>query len=124
MELRIDAARNIARIRITGPLDKQDLLRAFDTVVADKRYRKGMSRLWDYRGADLSALDSTAIVDLTRHPMKYSTGIDDVKVAFVVGRKLEYGLSRMFEAFSLDAPATVEVFYDMEEAEAWLTNID
>ena len=122
MELRIDAARNIARIRITGPLDKQDLLRAFDTVVADKRYRKGMSRLWDYRGADLSALDSDAIADLTRQPMKYSAGVDDVKVAFVVGRKLEYGLSRMFEAFSADGRTSIDVFYDMEEAEAWLTD--
>jgi hypothetical protein len=83
-----------------------------------------MARLWDYRGADLSALDSDAIADLTRHPMKYPTGVDDVKVAFVVGRKLEYGLFRMFEAFSSDGRTSIDVFYDMDEAEAWLTHID
>jgi hypothetical protein len=44
-----------------------------------------------------------------------------VKVAFVAGRKLEYGLSRMFEFFSKDANTTIDVFYSIEEAEAWLT---
>ncbi len=83
MELRTDQAKNIAYIRLTGPLHSATILEAFDAAVADSGYRMGM-------------------------------------VAFVASRKLEFGLSRMFEAFSADAKTKIAVFYAMAEAEAWL----
>jgi hypothetical protein len=58
MKLRIDEKKNIAYIKLSGLLSQEDILGAFDLTVSDKRYKKGMGRLWDFRNADLSSLDS------------------------------------------------------------------
>jgi hypothetical protein len=121
VELRTDPKKGIAYIKMSGSLQKKEILEALDQAVSDERYRSGMNRLWDFRDSDLSALDSAAIAELAQYPMKFPGGINDVKVALLVGRKLEYGLTRMFEAYSTDLPFTVKVFYTLDEAEAWLT---
>jgi len=120
MELRTDHAKNIAYIRLTGLLNREVILDAFDATVSDKRYRKGMNRLWDFRDADLSSMDSSTIAEMALYSTKFPAGINDVKVVFVVNREMEFGLSRMFEAYSMDGMTTVFVFYTMEDAEAWL----
>ena len=121
MDLRVDQAKNIAYIRLTGPLNKKIILDAFDVAVSDRKYSKGMGRLWDFRDADLTSLDSPTIKEMALHSAKFPPGINDVKVAFVASRELEYGLSRMFEAYSMGEKTTVSVFYTLEEAEAWLS---
>jgi len=121
MELRADQAKNIAYIKLTGPLTKEIILDAFDAAVSDRKYRNGMGRLWDFRDVDLSALDSSIIAEMAQYSAKFPPGINDVKVAFVANRELEYGLSRMFEAYSMDVKTTVSVFYTLEDAEAWLS---
>jgi hypothetical protein len=121
MELRTDEAKNIAYIRLVGPLNREIILAAFNATVSDRRYRKGMSRLWDFRDADLSSLDSSTIAEMAEYSIKFPPGINDVKVAFVASRKLEFGLSREFEMYSVDAKTTVSVFYTMADAENWLS---
>ena len=120
MDMRVDDQKNIAYIRLTGLLERKVILEAFDAAVADDRYRDGMARLWDFRDADLSAMDTATIAEMAEYSKKFPPGVNDVKVAFVAGRKLEFGLSRVFEAYSMDAHTTVSVFYSMEDAEAWL----
>jgi hypothetical protein len=93
MELRTDEAKNIAYIRLVGPLNREIILAAFDAAVSDRRYRKGMSRLWDFRDADLPSLVSSTIAEMAEYSIKFPPGINDVKVAFVASRKLEFGLS-------------------------------
>ena len=121
MELRTDEAKNIAYIRLVGPLNREIILATFDAAVSDRRYRKEMSRLWDFRDADLSSLDSSTIAEMAEYSIKFPPGINDVKVAFVASRKLEFGLSREFEMYSMDAKTTVSVFYTMADAENWLS---
>lgn len=120
MELQTDHTKNIAYIKLTGSPTSAVILEAFDASVADPGYRPGMARLWDFRDADLSSLDSSTIAMMAQHSTKYPPGINDVKVAFVAGRKLEFGLSRMFAAFSEDADTLIAVFYSLSEAEDWL----
>jgi len=43
MELRIDKSRNIAYIRLAGPLDQETILNAFDAAVEDENYKPGMA---------------------------------------------------------------------------------
>ena len=119
MELRIDEEKNIAYIKLSGLLNEKVILSAFDLTVSDKRYRKGMGRLWDFRNADLSSLDSETIAAMAKYSLRFPPGINDVKVAFVTSRDLEYGLSRMFE-MSSGAPTPIRVFRAMDEAEEWM----
>jgi hypothetical protein len=120
VELRIDHTKNIAYIKLTGLLSSGLIIDAFDASVADASYRPGMARLWDFRDADLSSLDTTTIAMLAQHSTRFPPGINDVKVAFVAGRELEFGLARMFEAFSEDADTKISVHYSLGEAEEWL----
>ena len=124
MELRIDETRNIAYIKLTGRLGKQEILEAFDAAVSHERYRMGMGRLWDFRDADLSLLDASTIQEMARYSTTFPAGIDDVREAFVTSRNVEFGLLRMFEAYSVSAEArtTIAVFDAMQDAETWMAD--
>jgi hypothetical protein len=41
MELQIDEARNIATIKMNGPLSSRVILNAFDVGVSHEKYKKG-----------------------------------------------------------------------------------
>ena len=83
MNLRIDEEKNIAYIKLSGLLSKEVILSAFDITVSDKRQKKGMGRLWDFRDADLSSLASETITEMAQYSLRFPPGINDVKVAFV-----------------------------------------
>ena len=120
MDLRIDEEKKIAYIRLSGLLSRKIILDAFDLTVSDKRYKRGMGRLWDFRDADLSSLGSKTIVEMAQYSLKFPSGINDVKVAFVTSSVLEYGLSRMFE-ISSEAKTPINIFRSIAEAEKWMT---
>ena len=119
MDLRIDEEKNIAYVKLSGLLSKKVILNAFDLTVSDKRYKNGMGRLWDFRDAELSSLDSETITEMAQYSLRFPQGINDVKVAFVTSKDLEYGLSRMFE-MSSKAMTPIRVFRAMDEAEKWM----
>lgn len=120
MEFRVDDDLKIAWIKLSGLLSREMILEAFDASVKDPRYKEGMHRLWDFREADLSKLDSETVGQMARYPMKFPSGVTDVKVAFVASRGMEFGQSRIFQARSGERSSSVSVFYSMDEAEAWL----
>ena len=120
MKLKIDKTKNIAHIKLTGSLNSKEILDAFDAVVADNEYKQGMGRLWDFREADLSSLTTDTVKQMAQYSLKFPPGINDVRVAFVTSRPLEYGLSRMFEMASR-AKTPISVFESIEEAQKWMT---
>jgi L-ribulose-5-phosphate 3-epimerase UlaE len=120
LDLKIDEAKNIAYIKMTGQVSSVEVLSAFDTAVSAENYTMGMRRLWDFREVDLSAINSETIRQMAKYSLSFPPGINDVKVAFVTAKTLEYGLSRMFEMFSADAKSMVRVFKTMKEAENWM----
>jgi len=119
MDLRIDEEKNIAYIGLSGVLSKEIIFSAFDLTVSDKRYKKGMGRLWYFKDADLSSLDSETVSGLGQHLLKYSPGINDVKVAFVTNKNIDYWLTRIYE-ISSKAMTPIQVFRSMDEAETWM----
>ena len=121
VELQFDEDLNIARIKLSGELSERIVLDAFDAAVSHEEYRNGMHRLWDFSDADLSSFDATTVSRMAKYSAKFPPGINDVKVAFVATQPLEYGLTRMFEAYSEDVDTMVRVFHTMNEAVTWLT---
>jgi hypothetical protein len=119
MDLRIDEEKNMAYIKLSGLLSKKIILTAFDLTVSDRRYKNGMGRLWDFRDADLSSLEAETITEMAQYSLRFPPGINDVKVAFVTDRDIEYGLTRMFE-ISSEAMTPIQVFRAMDEAEKWM----
>jgi hypothetical protein len=124
MDLKLDKAKNIAYIKISGSVSSVEILSAFDTAVSADNYTMGMGRLWDFREVDLSSINSETIRKMSKYSLSFPPGINDVKVAFVTARSLEYGLTRMFEMFSTDAKSKVRAFKTMDEAEEWMMGKD
>jgi hypothetical protein len=119
--LRFDAGKNLACIKMSGPLSGPAILSAFDAAVDSPEYRPGMARLWDFTEADPSSLDSETLRQMALHSLRFPPGVRDVRVAFVAPTDLGFGLARMFEAFSDGVAAiTPRVFHTRDEAEAWL----
>ncbi len=78
--------------------------------------------LWDETEADLSALDTAALRDLARQGRERSDPRRGGRAAIVYATPLEYGLGRMFQAFTEieGLPFEVQSFQNFEEARAWL----
>jgi len=120
MDLKIDEDKNIAYIKMTGSVSSVEVLSAFDAAVSADNYKMGMGRLWDFRDVDLSSINSETIRQMAKYSLSFPPGINDVKVAFVTAKTLEYGLTRMFEMFSTEAKSKVRAFKTMDEAEKWM----
>ena len=121
-QFQFDDLNNMVSIKLNGQLTERNILEAFDLAVKNPQYKNGMGRLWDFREADLSKLSTTTIQSMAKYSLKFPPGINDVRVAFVIGRDLEYGLARMFEAFSSKAHTLISIFDDVNEAETWLSS--
>ncbi len=113
------AHQGFVRITVSGIVDADSLLSTYSSLLDE---HAGTYRLWDYRNADLSKLtgyDLTNIVDVVAEK---EGGDTKVRVALVVGREVDYGVSRMYEVLAeARYPAEVAVFRDASEAEAWLS---
>jgi hypothetical protein len=120
MDLRIDIEKDIAYLKLSGKIDKDTFLYTFELTVSDENYKKGMGRIWDLRDANLSCLQSKTLVEIAQYPNKFPAGINDVKVAFVAHRDIEFGLARMVEMSSLGA-TEIRVFRTMDQAKEWMT---
>ena len=122
MELKYNKDKKFCIIKLKGLLTRDAILHAFDASVSHINHLPGMGRLWDFIEADLSLLNSNTIQEMAQYLLKFPKGINDVKVAFAVNRDLEYGLTKMFEAFSSKGKTKIDIFRSLEEAEEWISN--
>ena len=120
MDLRIDAEKDIAYIKLSGKVDKIRLLDAFELTVSDQRYKKGMGRIWDVRDANPSNLPPNTLMEIAQYPISFPPGINDVKVAIVTDKDFEFELAQMVQMSSFRTKE-VAVFRSMDDAEKWVT---
>ncbi len=83
----------------------------------------GKSILWDLRNATFS-LATDEVTDLAQFAKSRSTLGRGARMAFVVGGELEFGLARMFEVFRQQPGLEIRVFRRIEEATAWVQDIE
>ncbi len=82
----------------------------------------GRDRLVDLRAADLGAWDAAAIRAFHADTAGERPHAPPSRVAALVSRDLDYGISRMFEGLApVRLPVTYRTFRDEQEAVAWLT---
>ncbi|WP_146032991.1 hypothetical protein [Geothermobacter hydrogeniphilus] len=122
MDLWFDEKNNIAYIGLSGILDKDSILDALESTISCEKYKDGMSRLWDFRDADLSELKSSDILSIAIKSSELSSTMNEVNIAIVVKDSLDYGLSRMFQSYTNRTSQNM-VFRTVEEAEQWLMGV-
>jgi hypothetical protein len=107
-------------IKLSGVVTEEDILSAFDDTVSFKNYKNGMGRLWDLRDTDLSSLSPASIERFTSYHSKFPTEINDVKVALVATKQIEFGIAQIYELYASDLLTNTNVFTDIEKTEAWM----
>ena len=101
------------------------LITAADLLDWGNRYYQGKITpliLWDVTQADLSTLQADQLNDIAENMSRISEARRGGKTAFVYSKPLEYGIGRMFQAYSemQHMPFEVQSFQNFEDAMAWL----
>ena len=83
----------------------------------------GRSTVWDFREAQLD-FSASAPRELAQFILQNQPTTPPSKVAFVAGRDLDFGMSRMFEVFREDPRTAFRVFRDFDEAIFWAQSLE
>lgn len=104
---------------VRGPLTVLKVCDELDRYYAG---RFTMRILWDLTGADLSSWQRDHITRLICKVKEYSHLRKGGKTAMVLSRDLDFGISRMYQAYASgeNLEFEIEVFRDMEKAKQWL----
>jgi hypothetical protein len=112
----IDVALRLVRTHSSGVLTDESVADLYRRMGADPTFDRTFRQLCDLR--DLDRLEVTS--DGLRELAATSIFAPESRRAFVVGRDLDYGIARMFQAYCELAGASVGVFRDWEAAGTWL----
>ena len=117
--VRIDKEADLVSRTVTGSVSGEELIASFQDTLDHPDYHPGMKSLMDFRLFDhqLGSQDMRKFADFF---LERSDAVRGTPTAVVVSQAVSYGLVRMLQAYIEAAPITLEVFYDLEEAERWL----
>ena len=89
-------------------------------LIEHPQWRAGRSVLFDLRELDMTELSSPGTRTSAAFVTSISEALGDGRWACVMGRDVDYGLARMFQALTDGTELEVMVFREIEEALAWL----
>jgi len=108
-------------VTTSGEAELDALHRFVEEVIADPRFRPGMSVIVDHTALDVSTLTAA---DMRARSSRLAANADRIgpsRVATVVAGQAAFGLWRMMDAYEdglLESDG--RVFYSLDEARAWL----
>lgn len=115
--------RSWIEVRPTGAVDAAEIRRTFEALIADPAIAPGMDLL-----SDSSALDTASTTAIVKSVIplieRLAERIGSFRLALVAPGDATYGMGRMTEALSAQAPVSVRVFRARRDAEAWLSAAD
>ncbi len=78
--------------------------------------------LWNFTSGTVAPISSQEMKDLANRTMTISTRIEGGKGAILAPKDIDYGMTRVFQAFSEveGFPLEVQIFRDMNAAQKWL----
>ncbi len=118
---RIDSERNLVLAEGSGVLTDDDLLVFRKRIINDPAFHSGMRELADFRAVEKHVHTTEGLNRFLEQEKKYAEILGrDYRIAIVTGSDLHFGFSRMYIVGVADTLPEVQVFRDMDEAEAWL----
>jgi hypothetical protein len=117
----IDTNRNLVLAEGYGVLTDDDILNFRKEMLEDPTFRPGMRELSDYRRVERHEHTTEGLHRFIEHEktVRHQLG-SDYRIAIVTRSDLHFGFSRMYIAGVSDTLPEVQVFRDLDEAEAWL----
>ena len=120
----VDKKSSVIIHSVTGEITFEEIKSSYETVLSHPDFQEDMCTIWDIRDADAAKFDSQDVIRLARYFETQLKNRAKFKVAVIVSRDLEYGLSRMYQVASADLPAKIGIFINLEDAKKWLTGSD
>ena len=119
IDIAFDPNQDLTVVIATGKLQADDFHKSI------REYYSGpvtANILLDLNQADLSAFQSHDLIRIAGHSKQVSEARRGGKTAIVTNKALEYGIGRMFGAYTEveRTPFKVEIFRNHEEAKKWL----
>ena len=117
ISVEIERDSGVAVVSCSGELRLDDARRAAEALWSTPGWR-GESGVWDLRAAQFD-LSSSDVREMASFVLANQREEPPAKMTFVVARDVDFGMSRMFQAFRDDPPTAFRVFRDYEEAIRW-----
>jgi hypothetical protein len=118
---KIIAEENLVQNTIVGVFTYEEFRNLMDNIMNDERFKPSMHMFWDFRQADVSDFSTDQInrasIYMERKQKKRGDGY---RVAILVNKTVDYGLGRMYQAFSDSLPFDLQIFYDEQQAMDWI----
>ena len=114
---------NLVINTIIGELTYEEYYSLMLQIMNDKRFIPAMNMFWDFRAGTLSQFTKDEINKIRDfvHTNQFKRG-ENYRVAFLVAKEIDFGLSRMYQGISVGLPVNFSVFYDEMEAMAFIKN--
>jgi hypothetical protein len=119
----IKAPNGPIKLTASGSVMAVDIIEGLKKVMEDPAFKPGMDILWDFRDvrSEISKADQIReIVSYIRTNQDRRGG--NYRVALVVTRDIDFGLARMYEAYSQELPFEIRIFKNLNDAENWLAS--
>ena len=101
----------------TGPVSVEDVV---DAITSFYENGKTLDSLWDLRDAQLKDFPTDGARKISQVASQYKQERAGGKTAIVAPRDVDYGISRMHQAYMADFPWEFEVFRSIDDACGWL----
>ncbi len=119
VEFRIDKDEGIVYGTIKGEVDVEEVLAGLTAIVTSGEYSPGLNGITDLRDMKWES-NQGDLRRLVHFLIEHRKKIGKSRSAIVVSGDRTYGMSRMFEVFSEQAPINVRVFRDFDKAKRWV----
>jgi hypothetical protein len=111
-------------LTVSGEASASEFIAITDELVDDPRHRPGASMIFDYRELDLSSISTATLRALAASIAQRRDRIGPARIAIVFSRAVDFGVYRMFAAFSEgQTSVTGGQFWSLDEARAWLREL-
>jgi hypothetical protein len=119
VEFRIDKEDRIVYGVLKGEVDVSEVLAGLEKVISSDDYEPELDGITDLRAMKWES-DQGDLRLLVHFLIENRKRIGKSRSAVVVSGDRTYGMTRMFEVFSEQAPIKVRVFRDFDKAKRWV----
>ena len=115
----VDSQNDLSVFTVNGELTADEIIEQ-----VEEYYTQHPTKLvlWIMGDVDLSAVTGAGIEKIIQTAKKHTGKREEGKTAIVGSRDIEYGLARMYEAYTgfENLPYEYKIFKDVDEAKEWL----
>ena len=120
----VDKKASVMIHTVTGEMTFEEIKSSYEAVITHPDFQRDMHVIWNIRDADASKFDSQDVIKIARYFETQTKNRAKYKVAVIVSRDLEYGLSKTYQVAAADLPGKIGIFNNLEEAKKWVTGSD